>query len=200
MTKPTDKSACHLYKITNVITGQFYIGKHSGWKQESYWGSGLRIKRQIKKYGTKNFNYEILVIGSEEYIFELEKNYLTDKFITENKNCLNLCSGGMGGNLGNVPHNKGKKTPLEIRLKLSAAKKGKPSPRKGVILSEETKQKIRESKIGKTFITENGREILRKANAGKKQVRVKCSYCDVVGGKDTMPRWHFNNCRNKGIV
>ena len=37
----------------------------------------------------------------------------------------------------------------ETRIKLSESKKGKPSPRKGVILSEETRIKIRESNKGK---------------------------------------------------
>ena len=41
----------HLYKITNNLTNQYYIGKRRGSEQGRYWGSGLRIKRHIKKYG-----------------------------------------------------------------------------------------------------------------------------------------------------
>src|SRR3990167_6291985 len=41
-----------------------------------------------------------------------------------------------------IPWNKGKTTPLEVRLKQSLRKKGKPSPRKGVILSQDQKNKI----------------------------------------------------------
>lgn len=200
MTKPTDKSACHLYKISDTVNGKFYIGKHGGWSQKGYWGSGKRLKRHIKKYGLQNMKYEVLVIGTEEYIFELEKKLITDDFIKENKDCLNLSAGGLGGNFGTIPYNKGKKMSDEQRKKLSLIKKGKPSPRKGVILSEETKQKMRESSLGKCYITEAGRKALSLASKGKKYPRVKCSHCSVVGSIATMPRWHFDNCRNKGIV
>jgi len=39
----------HLYKITNNLTNQYYIGKRRGKEQGRYWGSGLRIKRHLKK-------------------------------------------------------------------------------------------------------------------------------------------------------
>ena len=37
----------HLYKITNTVTGEYYIGKHNGWTQNGYWGSGNRIRRLL---------------------------------------------------------------------------------------------------------------------------------------------------------
>lgn len=43
----------------------------------------------------------------------------------------------------------GKKLTEEHKQKLSAAKKGKPSPRKGAHLSDETKEKLRQANIGK---------------------------------------------------
>ena len=49
----------HLYKITNNLTNQYYIGKRRGSEQGRYWGSGLRIKRHIKKYGKENFTYDV---------------------------------------------------------------------------------------------------------------------------------------------
>ena len=41
----------HLYQIVNKVTGEFYTGVHKGHQQDGYWGSGIRIKRSIKKYG-----------------------------------------------------------------------------------------------------------------------------------------------------
>ena len=54
------QQVAHLYKITNQLTGQYYIGKHNGWEQNGYWGSGHRIRNGIKKHGVANFKYEIL--------------------------------------------------------------------------------------------------------------------------------------------
>ena len=86
----------HLYKITNTVTGEYYIGKHNGWTQKDYWGSGDRIKNQIKKYGTDNFKYDILVISDVDYIFQLEKKYITPEMVDLDEKCLNLTIGGQG--------------------------------------------------------------------------------------------------------
>jgi hypothetical protein len=93
----------HLYKITNKVTGEYYLGKHNGWTQKDYrgldyWGSGYRIQNQIKKYGKDNFTYQILVIGSVDYIYELEKKYVTTEMVDLDEKCLNLTIGGMGVN------------------------------------------------------------------------------------------------------
>ena len=86
----------HLYKITNTVTGEYYIGKHNSWTQNGYWGSGNRIQRLIKKYGIKNFKYNILVISDVDYIFQLEKKYITPEMVDLDEKCLNLTIGGKG--------------------------------------------------------------------------------------------------------
>ena len=188
---------CHLYKITDASTGKFYVGKHKGTVQGNYWGSGVRIKHHIKKYGKKNMRYEILVIGEQDYIFEIERKYLTSEFISKTSNCLNLCKGGIGGNLGGKPHNKGKTTPPEVRLKQSLAKLGKPGVRKGIPHSAETIAKL--TGIKKPPLTQETRAKLSIIRAGKKQRLCKCPYCGKVGGIATMPRWHFDRCKHKGV-
>ena len=94
-------SVAHLYKITNNTTGEYYVGKHNGVDQTDhrgnlYWGSGDRIKKQVKKYGTENFTYKILVIGETDYIYELEKKMVTVNLIESDEKCLNLRVGGEG--------------------------------------------------------------------------------------------------------
>jgi hypothetical protein len=91
----------HLYRIENTKTGEYYIGKHNGVSQEKsngrlYWGSGDRIKRQVKKYGVENFTYTVLVIAEEDYIYDLEKKMVTVNLIESDKKCLNLVGGGFG--------------------------------------------------------------------------------------------------------
>ena len=51
----------------------------------------------------------------------------------------------------------------EARYKMSIAKKGKASPRKGIKLSDETKQKLREANLGK-HISEEVKEKIRVKN------------------------------------
>jgi hypothetical protein len=180
------------------VRGAFYIGKHRGSVQNGYWGSGKRIVRHIKKYGLDNIKYEILVIGEESYIFELEKKYVTDEFIKENKKCLNLCKGGMGGNFGIEPHNKGKKMSDEQRKKLSLIKIGKTSGRLGKKNSAEHRKKISDARKSNPYKhTDAHKEQISKRMTGYQYKTVTCPYCFKNGGINSMDRWHFENCRNK---
>lgn len=179
----------HLYKITDTERNKFYIGKHHGTEQGNYWGSGKRIKRHVKKYGTTTLVYEILLIGDEQYIYDIEAAYVDNAFLANNPNCINIYGGGKGGN-------KGQKTSIEARLKQSAAKIGKTSPRKGVALSQETKQKIGAANKGKKRDKSVG-EKLRVLHTGRVLRKTQCPHCLLEGGVPAMKRWHFNNCKNK---
>lgn len=59
--------------------------------------------------------------------------------------------------------NKARPMSLEIRKKMSSAKIGKTSPRKGVKLSDETKAKLRAANLGKKH-TEEERKKISEAN------------------------------------
>lgn len=44
----------YIYKITNLINGKIYVGKHKypfNKMDNSYWGSGLHLKRALDTYG-----------------------------------------------------------------------------------------------------------------------------------------------------
>jgi hypothetical protein len=129
----------HLYKITNKLNGSYYIGKHNGWHQNNYWGSGFRIKSSIEKYGKENFNYEILCYGTPEYILQLEEKYVTIELIESDEKCLNLMAGGLG--VGRITE--------ETRKKLSFVTAGKNNGMFGKKHSETTKQKIANAILGK---------------------------------------------------
>ena len=197
MTRPIPNGhLAHLYRVSDVISGKFYVGKHGGLEQGKYWGSGLLVQRHIQKHGTALMKYEILAIGTQQYIFDLEKAYVDDAFIKNNPNCWNLAKGGRGGNLGGEPHNKGKKMSAEFCKKLSIAKTGKTSPRKGVKVSEETKAKISAANKGR-IQSAYTLEKVKLANTNRIHKKVTCPYCNTTGGITGMARWHFDNCKLK---
>jgi len=83
-----------VYKITNNINGKMYIGCHRTENlNDGYMGSGLLIKRAIKKYGKDNFTKETLgTFESEDQMFNEEIN-----LISKHDPEYNLHPGGTGG-------------------------------------------------------------------------------------------------------
>jgi hypothetical protein len=125
-----------IYKTTNLITGQFYIGKHQTDNlNDEYIGSGKYIKSAIEKYGKNCFSKEILfVFDNEDEMNKKEKDIITEEFVLR-KDTYNLGIGGEGG-----PHFKGKHHTKETIEKIRES-------RTGSILSEETRQKIKQNNI-----------------------------------------------------
>jgi len=193
----------HLYKITDTARNKFYIGKHLGNSQGSYWGSGTRIVNHVKKYGTGDLKYEILAIGTEQYIYAIEASYINSNFLKQNSNCLNILAGGKGNHnakcgstIGRVAPNKGKKTPKSVRLKQRLAKLGKPGNRAGTLNSAETRLKISLSNKGRKFSSEHIKKLGDMAR-GRVLAKTTCPHCNLIGGKPAMKRWHFDKCKNK---
>jgi group I intron endonuclease len=92
----------------------------------------------------------------------------------------------------------GKKFSDEYRKKLSLAKLGKPSHRKGIKHTQESIERIRAAKLKQgCTLTEEGRKAIALANTGRKHELVTCPHCGKIGGLTAMPRWHFDNCKEK---
>ena len=49
-----------IYKTTCLVNGKIYIGKHEGSESDNYLGSGKVFEFALKKYGKENFKREIL--------------------------------------------------------------------------------------------------------------------------------------------
>ena len=89
----------YIYKTTNFITGEYYIGKHSGCLEDNYLGSGAGLKEGFKKYGRGAFKKEVISIcSSEDEAFEEEAKMVTLETIKDPL-CLNRC---LGGGLGKI--------------------------------------------------------------------------------------------------
>ena len=161
-----------IYKITNLINGKWYIGQDSK-NNPNYFGSGILIKKALKKYGKNNFYKEILQIlsnnSTREDLNKAEQWWIEKLNAVSDENSYNIANGGsdissnplvgakisisMKGNkngIGKRPHKSGKnwdgKRGAEHHLY------GKPSFKKGVKVSEEERIKNAISHGAKPFL------------------------------------------------
>jgi group I intron endonuclease len=144
-----------IYKITNITNGNIYIGQTIT-SLKSRWQSHVSsakcnkpwvICAAIRKYGRDNFTVEeIAEADSKENLNSLEIFY-----ISVLKPQYNMCAGG--GGLGSPSD--------EIKAKISKSSKGRKITKQqsenqsvrqlGRIVSEETRLKIRNAQIGRTY-------------------------------------------------
>ena len=87
-----------IYKITNKINGNFYVGMHqTNNLDDGYMGSGVAIKTAIKKYGSENFVKEILYdFSSFDEMNAKEAQIINEDFIAR-QDTYNLSVGGTYG-------------------------------------------------------------------------------------------------------
>ncbi|AUE22553.1 hypothetical protein Ah1_00012 [Aeromonas phage Ah1] len=87
-----------VYCITNKIDGRKYIGVHSTNNiDDGYMGSGVEIKKDLKKLGKNNFTKEILFeYNNRDDMFKKENELITDEIIQSSR-YYNKCRGGVGG-------------------------------------------------------------------------------------------------------
>lgn len=153
---------------------------------------GLHSMTTMLKHKKYKRDYHIT---SREYE-ENRKNI--SKFMIGENNCMNTRKGVNH-------HNYGKKFPFsEEKKKLySEMFKGEKNPRYGVIMSQETKDKISNALKGK-YVGENNSNFGRKySEESKRNISdslvklepIACPYCDFSSrSRSNMQRYHFDNC------
>ena len=87
-----------IYQITNNINHKIYIGKHITQNpMDSYFGSGVAIRKAIRKYGIQNFTKTVLIIlQNPEEMDLLERMVVTEDFCRR-RDVYNEMVGGEGG-------------------------------------------------------------------------------------------------------
>ena len=137
-----------IYKTTCLVTGRYYIGMHStNDLNDSYLGSGVRLKRSIKKHGKEQHIREILEqLPSRQAASDREKELITEE-LRADPMCLNCGVGGLGA-VDRPP------TKEETRQKLSEKGKaawaeGRLVGMTGKVQTSETIQKRVQKLIGK---------------------------------------------------
>lgn len=148
-----------IYKITNKINGKFYVGQSVDikrrWKEHKIISreENLSIKKAIKKYGVENFDFSILEECNIEILNQQEEYYismLNPKY--------NRTKGGVGAKghflsdeTKSVLRDKGKLqwvilSDEDKSLRISKNLKG---PRKGHLVHDSTREKLRAYNKGK---------------------------------------------------
>lgn len=137
-----------IYITTNLIDKKKYIGQKKITKNDNHWktylGSGHALKKAIAKYGKENFDRKIIDIafGFEE-LNNLELFYTKIFNVVVDREWYNLCYGG-GGTKGTA----GVKRTEETKQKLREAKLGEKNPNYNRVYSEEERQKLRDKMSG----------------------------------------------------
>lgn len=196
-----------IYITTNLINGKRYIGQkmfREKWK--GYLGSGIHLKRAIKKYGRENFVRNIVDIAySKEDLDRLEKEWINNYNAIENDDFYNIAEGGEGGfliagkseleikriykKIGDS--NKGIKHSKQAREKISKGHMGIEPWNKGIsgysVHSEETKSIMSVRQMGENnsfYGRKHSAETKKKfseSRSGKNNPRAKRVICITTG-------------------
>ena len=146
-----------IYRIYNTVNGKSYVGQtiqnvddYVNRKIKHCSSHVRNLYRAISKYNEESFDWEVLIVCKSEHLDFFERFYIQYYDCVDNG--YNLEYGG----------NPNKVVSIETRKIMSKKKKGKPSPRKGVKLSDETRKKLSVSHTGKVF-SETHRQNISKA-------------------------------------
>jgi group I intron endonuclease len=150
-----------VYCHTNKINGKKYIGitcqePERRWNNGNGYVNNEYFYRSIQKYGWHNFAHEILYSGiSKSEAEDLEINLISEYKCSDNRYGYNIERGG--NSTGKFTPEicrkisealKGHKCSEETKAKISAAHKGRPSPKKGKKMPPEFVRKNSESHKG----------------------------------------------------
>ena len=155
----------YIYQTTCLINNKKYIGQHkSNNFDTSYLGSGKTFIKALNKYGKENFKCELLKeCYDRDDLNESEKYFIKKYDAVNSDDYYNISEGGEGHCC--EPWNKGKHGVQEWTTKMEEAfEKGRHLPasdklkkklseyRKNVIVSDDTKEKLRQLQLGKKAI------------------------------------------------
>ena len=158
----------YIYEITNDINGNTYIGRHNcpegkTPENDKYMGWGVKLNEDKEKFGIEHFSKRVICLcHSEENLKSMERFFI-NLYKSMGKAEYNKDKTGFGGNsevskemwknpeLRNkiIESRKGYITTEEHKRHISEALKGKSTWAKGTHKSEEHKEKIRQSNLGK---------------------------------------------------
>lgn len=151
----------YIYETTCIPTGMKYIGMHK-WSKSTldsrYLGSGIYLKRAVKKYGRENFSCRIIEwCETRQELLEREKYHISITKAPIDEGYYNIEDGGQGG------HSEYYKQPVTEK-QLKSLERGRHLPasakqreqlanrRRNINVSEATREKLRQNQLGKKCV------------------------------------------------
>lgn len=91
---------CGIYKITNLINGKIYIGQSTDikkrWLKHKYAKDNFVIHKALRRYGIKNFSFDIIEQCKQEDLDRKEQFYI-EYYNSLIPNGYNMIAGGSNG-------------------------------------------------------------------------------------------------------
>ena len=133
-----------IYKTTNLVNGNFYVGKDLK-NNPNYLGSGTILKKAFEKYGRENFKKEILeVCTSWEHLNEREKFWIDKLECCSRLDCYNIRKGGEGGD--KITYNPNRDNFIET---MKSVTRGEKNGMYGKKHKESTHEKMKEKAVNR---------------------------------------------------
>lgn len=208
-----------IYKTTNLANGKIYVGAHATKNMnDGYMGSGIAIKKAIRKYGKENFSKEIISICcNEDEMWNLESEIVDVEFVSR-VDTYNIITGGRSGcshsdetkrkisqnNARYWKHHKktqdhiekhrlsktGSKRPECDKIKISNTMLGVKKPRACCV-------KCRKEEAWISIKRNHKNCDMPKQEKTYKHRKRECPWCGVTGHGPNMTRYHFDKCKWK---
>lgn len=201
-----------VYCWTDFGTNKLYVGVHKGTPDDGYVCSGKLMLEEYRKR-PENFSREIVAQGTYVDMYALETAILKSAKADKNPGFYNQHTNS--GKFYLKGHTK------ETRNKISLTKGGVKRPAfsdtwlRNISLAKignqnalgfthtlSFKEQKRNELKGNQYARGSKRTIeekmlISKRMLGKKEPTITCPHCYKVGGRGSMTRWHFDNCKKK---
>lgn len=202
----------HIRPDTNQV---FYVGKGHSYRLVSTKNRNKYWKNIVNKVSFKAV--KVVEHDSEELILLAEIERI-DQLRKLGVKLVNVTDGGQG--ISGLKHSEESKRKMSNSRKLITPHKHTEETKQrikqantGVVFTEERKQKISAARKGQKMLP-HVKEALKLAMQGYKHSKetiekmckiqnampkISCPHCDFVGNAGNVKRWHFDNCKKKGI-
>lgn len=200
-----------VYETTNLLNGKIYVGVHAtNDLLDNYLGSGITLKRAIRKHGRKHFRKRILFLYSDiDKAYSKEKEIVNDEFVRRH-DTYNMTTGGSKSiefsqerinryKLRSGPNHwaYGKKFSKQHRQKISRGGLGRK-------WSKETHEKMeslwQQRKNSGYISPTRGRSLSdkdkkKKSIAALNKKKFQCPHCLKVTDPGNLKLWHLDKCK-----